>query len=50
VLWLVSGWYARGYLAKTPAPPLLLVLSAGDGANFTLILAGDIPTFYAAFA
>jgi len=51
VLWLVSGWYARGYLAKdaNPARFHLLFLLAMAG-NFTLILAGDVPTFYTAFA
>jgi formate hydrogenlyase subunit 3/multisubunit Na+/H+ antiporter MnhD subunit len=51
VLWLVSAWYARGYLAKdaNPARFYLFFLLAMAG-NFGLILAGDVPTFYAAFA
>ena len=51
VLWLVSGWYARGYLAKdTQLPRFFWFFLLAMAANFTLILAGDIPTFYAAFA
>lgn len=51
VLWFVSGWYARGYLAKDPdrARFFLFFLLAMAG-NFNVILAGDVPTFYAAFA
>jgi hydrogenase-4 component B len=50
-LWLVSGWYARGYLVKdaNPARFRLFFLLAMAG-NFGLILAGDIPTFYSSFA
>ena len=51
VLWLASGWYARGYLARDTHPVrfqvFFLLAMAG---NFGLILAGDVPTFYAAFA
>jgi multicomponent Na+:H+ antiporter subunit D len=51
VLWLASGWYACGYLARDAHPVrfqvFFLLAMAG---NFGLILAGDVPTFYAAFA
>ncbi|MCU0770417.1 MAG: complex I subunit 5 family protein [Verrucomicrobia bacterium] len=51
VLYLTSGWYARGYLVKDTNPLRfrLFFLLAMTG-NFGLILAGDIPTFYTAFA
>jgi hydrogenase-4 component B len=51
ILWLASGWYARSYLDKDSIPARfhLLFLLAMAG-NFALILAGDIPTFYAGFA
>ena len=51
VLYLASGWYARGYLVKDANPVRfhLFFLLAMTG-NFGLILAGDIPTFYTAFA
>ncbi|MBK9137155.1 MAG: NADH dehydrogenase [Verrucomicrobia bacterium] len=51
VLYLASGWYARGYLAKDPNPGrfYLFFLLAMAG-NFGLILAGDVPAFYTAFA
>lgn len=50
VLWLVSGWYARGYLANDahPARFYLFFLLAMTG-NFGLVLAADVPTFYAGF-
>jgi len=50
-LYLASGWYARGYLVKDANPVRfhLFFLLAMTG-NFGLILAGDIPTFYTAFA
>ena len=50
-LYVASGWYARGYLVKDANPVrfhfFFLLAMAG---NFGLILAGDIPTFYTAFA
>ena len=50
VLWLTSGWYARAYLAHDPNPVRfhLFFLLAMAG-NFGLILASDVPTFYACF-
>jgi formate hydrogenlyase subunit 3/multisubunit Na+/H+ antiporter MnhD subunit len=51
VLWSAAGWYAGSYLAKDPHPVrfhvFFLLSMAG---NFSLILAGDIPTFYVGFA
>ncbi|HPC61286.1 MAG TPA: hypothetical protein PKX23_11545, partial [Verrucomicrobiota bacterium] len=45
VLWLVSGWYARGYLVKDARlSRFFLFFLLAMAANFTLILAGDIPT------
>lgn len=51
VLYLASGWYARGYLVTDANPTrfYLFFLLAMAG-NFGLILSGDVPTFYAAFA
>ncbi len=51
VLWLASGWYARSYLAndanQTRFHLFFLLAMAG---NVGLILAADLPTFYAGFA
>jgi len=50
-LWLAAGWYARGYIERYPSPTrfhLFFLLSMAG--NLTLILAGDIPTFYLGFA
>jgi len=51
VLWLGAGWYAQAYLAKDASPARfhLFFLLAMAG-NFSLVLAGDIPTFYAGYA
>jgi formate hydrogenlyase subunit 3/multisubunit Na+/H+ antiporter MnhD subunit len=50
-LYVASGWYASGYLVNDANPVRfhLFFLLAMAG-NFGLILAGDIPTFYTAFA
>ena len=50
-LWIASGWYARTALAEDPKrsrfDAFFLLAMAG---NFALVLARDIPTFYAGFA
>ncbi len=50
-LYLAAAWYAHHYLRNDPAPTrfFVLLLAAMSG-NFTLILAGDIATFYVGFA
>jgi formate hydrogenlyase subunit 3/multisubunit Na+/H+ antiporter MnhD subunit len=50
-LWLAAGWYARATIGRYPSPlrfHIFFLLSMAG--NFTLILAGDIPTFYLGFA
>jgi formate hydrogenlyase subunit 3/multisubunit Na+/H+ antiporter MnhD subunit len=50
-LWLAAGWYARDTISRSSNPVrfhLFFLLSMAG--NFTLILAGDIPTFYLGFA
>jgi formate hydrogenlyase subunit 3/multisubunit Na+/H+ antiporter MnhD subunit len=51
VLYIAAAWYAKRYLEHDPGATrffvLLLLAMAG---NLGLILAGDIPTFFAAFA
>lgn len=51
VLWLASGWYARGSLVEDANPTRfhLFFLLAMAG-NIGLIVAADVPTFFAAFA
>jgi formate hydrogenlyase subunit 3/multisubunit Na+/H+ antiporter MnhD subunit len=50
VLWLTSGWYARAYLAHDPNPVRFhLFFFLAMAGNFGLILASDVPTFYACF-
>lgn len=51
VLYLVSGWYARAYLVKDAnRERFYLFFLLAMAGNFGLILAGDVPTFYSAFA
>jgi formate hydrogenlyase subunit 3/multisubunit Na+/H+ antiporter MnhD subunit len=51
LVWLVSGFYARGHLARDPRRATFHVyhLAAMTG-NLGLPLAADIPSFYALFA
>ncbi|MEE4271025.1 MAG: complex I subunit 5 family protein [Thermoanaerobaculales bacterium] len=51
VLYVAAAWYARNYLRGDPViVRFFIFLLLAMAGNFGLIVAGDIPTFFAAFA
>jgi formate hydrogenlyase subunit 3/multisubunit Na+/H+ antiporter MnhD subunit len=50
LLYMAAAWYARSYLKTDPRKVrFFLLLLLAMGGNLGLILAGDVPTFFASF-